>query len=77
MNQAIRFSRKWSFALCLTILCSHAAAKSYLIDSLEFPEDMPPEIGALDFDSDGMLYISLRRGDVMTAKPSKDPKGFR
>ena len=23
---------------------------------------MPPEIGALDFDSDGMLYISLRRG---------------
>lgn len=77
MNQAIHFSRMWALAFCLSILANHAAAESYVIDSLEFPKDMPPEIGALDFASDGMLYVSLRRGDIMIAKPTKDPKGFR
>ena len=77
MNQVIHFSGAWALAFCLSILANHAAAESYLIDSLEFPKDMPPEIGALDFASDGMLYVSLRRGDTMTAKPSKDPKDFR
>ena len=71
MNQAIHFTKAWSLAFCLSILVNHAVAESYVIDSLEFPEDMPPEIGALDFASDGMLYISLRRGDIMTAKPQR------
>ena len=64
-------------ASVLLLVAGTATAQGYLIDSLEFPKDMPPEIGALDFARDGMLYVSLRRGDVMTAKPSKDPKGFR
>jgi hypothetical protein len=38
---------------------------------------MPPEIGALDFASDGTLYVSLRRGDIVTATPSKDANGFQ
>ena len=64
-------------ASVLLLVAGTATAQGYLIDSLEFPKDMPPEIGALDFARDGMLYVSLRRGDVVTAQPSKDPKGCR
>ncbi|MFT5131082.1 MAG: hypothetical protein ACI8W8_004717, partial [Rhodothermales bacterium] len=34
------------------------------------------EIGALDFASNGDLYVSLRRGDIVVAKPQADPKAW-
>lgn len=61
-----------SICLCLPLL----AADSYIIDTLTFPEDMPPEVGGLEFASDGALYMALRRGDVMVATPSDDPTAF-
>jgi hypothetical protein len=77
MHQLTYILRCWALVLGIAIVPSVTSAESYVVDSLEFPKDMPPEIGAIDFASDGMLYISLRRGDIMVAKPSKDPKGFR
>lgn len=56
---------------------SAIAEESYVIDRLAFPDDMPPEVGGLEFASDGTLYVALRRGDILTAKPSDDPKAFK
>ena len=44
-----------------------ALANSFVIDSVDLPTDVPPEIGAVDFASDGMLYVALRRGDIVVA----------
>lgn len=51
--------------------------ESYTIDRVAFPEDMPPEIGAVEFAKNGDLYVALRRGDIIVAKPTEDPKKFK
>lgn len=63
--------------LLALLTAASAVAASYELDDLAFPDDMPAEIGDLAFDSEGTLYACLRRGDVVVAPPSADPKAFR
>ncbi|MEO0415658.1 MAG: hypothetical protein AAF226_11980, partial [Verrucomicrobiota bacterium] len=51
-------------------------ADGYEVDSVSFPEDMPVEVGAVDFAENGDLYLAIRRGDILIAKPKDDPKAF-
>ncbi|MEJ6621873.1 MAG: PmoA family protein [Opitutae bacterium] len=60
-----------SFSWISAFLFSNA---SYQLENITFPDDMPPEIGALAFDDDGNLYACLRRGDVVVTKLGKDIK---
>lgn len=48
----------------------------YKVEDVDTPKDVPPEVGGLAFDSQGTLYMLLRRGDVLTTKPSANPKAF-
>lgn len=67
-------------AATLALLAGAAFAKpmaeAYKVDDIALPDGVPPEVGALDFDAQGTLYVALRRGDVLTTKPVADPKGF-
>ena len=48
----------------------------YSIETVTFPEGVPPEVGAMGFNDNGELVVALRRSDVLIAKPTKDPKKF-
>jgi hypothetical protein len=56
---------------------SAAFAGSYTIDRVDFPDDIPPEVGGLEFDTQGTLYVALRRGDILTATPTENPDEFK
>lgn len=68
--------------LLLTSIATLASASAadfgeiYHLDNITLPQGVPPEVGGLTFDSDGWLYVCLRRSDVFRAKPSEDPKAF-
>lgn len=49
----------------------------YRVETIELPADIPPEVGAIQFDQEGTLYVALRRGDILTAKPVADAKKFQ
>ena len=49
----------------------------YKIEDIHLPDGVPPEVGGIDFAPDGTLFVVLRRGDVIKAQPSNDPKGFQ
>lgn len=49
----------------------------YKIEKIELPADVPPEVGAMQFDKDGKLYVALRRGDIVTTMQGDDPKAFQ
>ncbi len=49
----------------------------YKVEDIKLPEGAPPEVGGIDFAPDGTLYVVLRRGDVIRAKPAADAKGFQ
>ncbi|MFD0892283.1 hypothetical protein KBB96_12710 [Luteolibacter ambystomatis] len=49
----------------------------YKVETIKLPDGVPPEVGAIDFASDGTLFVALRRGDIIRAKPSSDPNGFK
>ena len=51
-------------------------ADVYKVEDIAFPDGVPPEVGGLDFDANGMLYVALRRGDIIVARPQSDPAGF-
>ncbi|MDF1754905.1 MAG: PmoA family protein [Verrucomicrobiales bacterium] len=53
-----------------------AVTQSYEVETVSFPENVPVEIGAVDFCPDGKLYVALRRGDIVRAEPSEDPNAF-
>lgn len=57
---------------------SHAGEfkDSYVTEDITLPKGVPPEVGAITFDSEGWLYVCLRRSDVFRAKPAADPKAF-
>ncbi len=55
---------------------SLSANESYVIESIPFPDDLPPESGAIDFDSTGDLYFAARRGDILIATPTEKPEDF-
>ena len=63
------------FILVILSLASSlsASVSSYSIENINFPDDMPPEIGGLAFDQNGNLYACLRRGDVVVTKPGNNP----
>lgn len=64
--------------LLASLAFSNAAEfkQSYTTEDITLPQGVPPEVGALTFDSDGWLYVCLRRSDVFRAKPAADPKAF-
>jgi hypothetical protein len=64
--------------LLLSLAFSHAAEfkQFYALEDIALPKDVPPEVGAITFDADGLLYVCLRRSDVFRAMPSADPKAF-
>src|ERR1043165_4687772 len=63
----------------LTIAALHAKPLNeiYKVEDVATPKDVPPEVGGLAFDSQGTLYMLLRRGDVLTTKPVADAKAFQ
>lgn len=64
--------------LLASLVFSHAAdfKQFYTTEDITLPQGVPPEVGALTFDSDGLLYVCLRRSDVFRAMPAADPKAF-
>ncbi len=66
-----------TLALLITPALSNPFSKSYSIEDIKLPDGTPPEVGALDFDSQGNLYVCLRRSDVFRASPTKDPSAFQ
>lgn len=71
MKALFRISLSLAFAVAL-----HADDESYRIETIPFPEGVPPEVGALGFTPSGKLVVALRRSDVMIATPTADPAGF-
>lgn len=65
-----------ALALLAAALSAAPMAEAYKVEDIALPPEVPPEVGALDFDAQGTLYVSLRRGDVLTTKPVADPKAF-
>lgn len=63
------------FSLSVSIVIS-APEKSWKVETISLPEGVPPEVGAIQFDSQGTLYVALRRNDILTAKPTADPGKF-
>jgi len=53
-----------------------AADESYRIETISFPEGVPPEVGAMGFTPSGRLFVALRRSDVLVATPTEDPTKF-
>jgi len=49
----------------------------YRLETITLPKGVPPEAGGLKFDSEGNLYVALRRGDILMAKPTADPAKFQ
>ncbi len=52
------------------------ADDGYKLESIPFPEGVPPEVGAIGFNPSGELVVALRRSDVLIAKPTEDPTKF-
>jgi hypothetical protein len=50
---------------------------AYTIESIAFPKEVPPEVGAVGFNSAGELVVALRRSDVLIARPAPSPDGFQ
>ncbi len=65
------------FLACLSTLHADGFADAYKLDDIKLPKDVPPEVGALAFDSKGDLYVVLRRNDVFRATPVEDPEAFQ
>ena len=67
--------------LILTALVSTAAGAKwtdyFTLEDIAFPKNVPAEVGGITFDPEGDLYVCLRRGDVLRAKPVADPKAFQ
>jgi hypothetical protein len=59
-------------ALLLPFLVAPLLAGSYQIENIPFPENVPPEVGAIDFAPDGTFFAVLRRGDVFRAIPQEE-----
>lgn len=72
-----------SLAAVIAVIAGFAASvravendEDYRIESIPFPEGVPPEVGDMDFNPSGELVVALRRSDVLVAAPTEDPKGF-
>lgn len=69
-----------SFPLLVACLLVGSAAvaqdASYKLETIPFPEGVPPEVGAVGFTPSGKIVVALRRSDVLIATPTEDPKKF-
>ncbi|MGC4016986.1 MAG: hypothetical protein QM755_21100 [Luteolibacter sp.] len=65
------------FPLLAGLACAAGFDDCYKVETIKLPDDVPPEVGGLDFSPDGSLFVVLRRGDVIHAVPSSDPEGFK
>ena len=67
-----------SIFLFLSLATAHAAEFKdlYKLEDIALPAGSPPEVGGITFDSEGNLYVCLRRSDVFRAKPADDPRAF-
>ena len=63
--------------LAITQFLSASFYETYQLENIPLPENCPPEVGAITFDSKGDLYVCLRRSDVFRATPTADPKKFQ
>lgn len=63
-----------SAIICLSTVAN--AEDAYQLETIPFPEGVPPEVGALGFNPSGELVVALRRSDVLIAKPNDDPTKF-
>ncbi len=68
-------------ALLLTPVPSHAEkpvfSDYYKLETIGFPEGVPPEVGAIGFNEEGEIVVALRRSDVLVAKPTEKPEDFQ
>lgn len=81
MHLNLKYTTKLILAICCLQGASFADEKElitdyYSIENIALPAGIPPEVGAVKFDSEGTLYVALRRGDILMAKPSTDPDKF-
>lgn len=63
--------------LLLGTLLAPPLSDYYQIETIALPKGIPPEVGAIQFDSEGTLYVALRRGDIFMAEPTKDSSNFQ
>ncbi len=69
-----------SFLLLSSLALALSAAvadESYRLETIAFPEGVPPEVGGVGFTPSGRIVVAMRRGDVMVAEPVADPKAFQ
>jgi len=53
------------------------AQDAYTLETIAFPKNVPPEVGALGFNDAGEIVVALRRSDVLIARPTRNPAGFQ
>ncbi len=76
--KSISFAARVLSIVFLTISSSLVYSTDYWkVETVDLPKELPPEVGAVQFDSEGTLYVALRRGDVLMAKPVADAKKFQ
>jgi hypothetical protein len=63
------------FLTSLSLTAGVTLGGKYIIEDINMPEGVPPEVGALAIKGD-TLYIALRRGDIIYSKIKKDPNAF-
>ena len=74
-SQTFSHLKKVLVAVLLTSL--PCVASSWRVETIALPEGLPPEVGAVQLDKEGTLYVALRRGDILMAKPVADAKKFQ
>lgn len=63
------------FSLAISALADVTLGGKYKIEDIKMPEGVPPEIGALAI-KDNVLYVALRRGDIIYSEIEEDPNAF-
>ncbi len=62
---------------CAGALATAEASVPYRVEDITFPPEVAAEVGGIDFDRNGLMYVALRRGDVLTAQPVAAPEAFQ
>ncbi|GAB5560777.1 MAG: hypothetical protein SynsKO_24240 [Synoicihabitans sp.] len=67
---------KLLIALGIAAVTNPLFAESYRVEAINLPSHVAPEVGDLDFTSEGELVVALRRDGIMMAFPTQAPDGF-
>jgi hypothetical protein len=65
-----------SLSLAGYVTSTNGGDESYRIETIPFPDQVPPEVGAIGFTPSGKIVVALRRSDVIIATPAEDPADF-